>query len=808
VTHGVDDTVSGVFMEAALGTLEDGKHYSRVFKELSNRGYLPGKASDIRRRIERYMEKQAKGQTLTERETAELNVFHSECAPLIAERVLNNEHFLRELIAEDASLVERLLGKLADLRESTSRVRDPEARAVIKEIRAIEETLLGAVAERGMVYRDRKLVMVDREEEREEEYPVKPSLSNPVNSYSYDALIKKEPLKIVEFSDDIPIANDGKTMDRKAVLEQARANAKKQNNSRSTETATYVYVPSIGKDVLVGKKGLDHGLSHGATSTALATMSIGDLLTQSIAINELDGRNGRKKTTDMSYVLLAAGKNKTDSYVTRIVVDKTTHQVTQISSFDLYAVRTKKGEFFSPSGDEAAASKSSSPYLLSSISIADFLEKVKDIPIINEVFSKDVAAHLGIPRNSGDLTGGLRYSRKAKKPAKPANEHAFDDAVRRIEEREAGADVDAKAAEGEAVTRTNEEKAQVGEGEVVREEKPSEETSKKRTVKTEEQGINEYKLPEDPRALELRGDQRKALANWNRNKVYSRKDAMEIVDGVVKLIGKIAAGNSEDGKNFQVAKVLGRVRERSIDQLFAELNTASTPTEREAVAQKIAEQMIAEARVEVFLSDEEAGRAKDIILLLKQYRKSMNLSEIESEAKKPANEHAFDDAVARMEERDASSDRKAAEGNISSAEKVAEGGISSAEKAADDAVTRTNEEKVQVSEGEAQKKAAVKEASKKKIADNSALLEREIERRLTRELRDAKTKEAKTAIALRLADVITREGAVLDVASEVEIGFFTAKFGLTLAKAGRICYNIKTEFFTEWISPKGNERYV
>ena len=48
-------------------------------------------------------------------------------------------------------------------------------------------------------------------------------------------------------------------------------------------------------------------------------------------------------------------------------------------------------------------------------------------------------------------------------------------------------------------------------------------------------------------------------------------------------------------------------------------------------------------------------------------------------------------------------------------------------------------------------------------------MKREIERRLTRELRDAKTKEAKTATALRLADAITREGAVLDAASAAEL---------------------------------------
>lgn len=90
--------------------------------------------------------------------------------------------------------------------------------------------------------------------------------------------------------------------------------------------------------------------------------------------------------------------------------DKITSEVTEISTCGLYSVRTKKGELISPGGDEADASKSSSPYLLSKISIADLLEKVKGIPIINEIFSKDVAQKLNVSRSKGDLSPMLRFS--------------------------------------------------------------------------------------------------------------------------------------------------------------------------------------------------------------------------------------------------------------------------------------------------------------------------------------------------------------------------------------------------------------
>lgn len=143
----------------------------------------------------------------------------------------------------------------------------------------------------------------------------------------------------------------------------------------------------------------------------------------------------------------------------------------------------------------------------------------------------------------------------------------------------------------------------------------------------------EAKLPEDPRTLELRGDQRKALANWSRNKVYTRKDAMEIVDGVIKVIGEIAAERDPSGERFHAATVLKKIREKSIDQLFADLNTAATPTDREKAARKIAEGMFAEARVEVLLSENEVSRVLERRSALQQYHGQMDLSAIEKDMK-------------------------------------------------------------------------------------------------------------------------------------------------------------------------------
>ena len=438
VTHGVDKTVSGVFMEAALGTLEDGKHYSRVFKELSNRGYLPGKASDIRKRIERYMEKQAKGQALTEKESAELNVFHSECAPLIAERVLNNEHFLRELIAEDASLVERLLGKMADLRESTSRVRDPEARAVIKEIRAIEETLLDAVAERGMAYRDRKLVMVNREREDEEvrysnkgEYDSEKAGIADQIKHSQRVLNDMNPVYDGTVPENIGTKEAGGTW---AISELQKYGFRADRQNFGT--------------IYFDEKSIRNAMNYLDTNEEKASIvAVFRVLKQGVQIGEHGDHKGRAKhTVTFAAPVVLNGTRGNMAVVVNMKNNKYyVHRILMPdgSAFKFDAKQKdakRESQRGVPKGSLANATSSASNR---SVSHPD-----------NSVNRK----------NAENLQNGTDRVLESRKPKakKPANEHAFDDAVRRTDEREAGADVDAKVAD-DAVTRANEEKVQVSE---------------------------------------------------------------------------------------------------------------------------------------------------------------------------------------------------------------------------------------------------------------------------------------------------------------------------------------------------------
>lgn len=226
--------------------------------------------------------------------------------------------------------------------------------------------------------------------------------------YSYDSLIKKKDMKIVELPNEIPM--DGVKVDRKKVLEIARQNAVERAEGKRVNDTVSVYVPEIKKDVVLTANGIKHGLDRGIDESAYSAMNIGEILKNSIVVNELNPR----KNTDMSYVFLGIGENVNGYYATRFVVSKLTNKVTKAEFFNLYAIKAKRN------GKRLMVSmnNNSSTHIrhsVSTISISDFLESVKHIPLINEVFSKDVAKKLGVERSKGSLSDSLRYALSGEK---------------------------------------------------------------------------------------------------------------------------------------------------------------------------------------------------------------------------------------------------------------------------------------------------------------------------------------------------------------------------------------------------------
>ncbi len=232
--------------------------------------------------------------------------------------------------------------------------------------------------------------------------------SENASRYTYDALIAKKDMKVTALPKTVPTTEDGK-IDRKAIVALGRMNARSQKNPHNTDTNVYVYVDDIGRDVLLSREGMQHGIAR-SKETALAVTRIGDVLKSSIAVNELNGSTTRK--TEMSYVLLGACRDGENLYVVRSVVSRIENDVTEIDVYRLGAVKSKKTETPTPALGGTAVTEQSS--LISSespaISISDFLEKVKTLPLANEIFSQDVLQKLGIKRSVGTLSDSIRFA--------------------------------------------------------------------------------------------------------------------------------------------------------------------------------------------------------------------------------------------------------------------------------------------------------------------------------------------------------------------------------------------------------------
>ena len=102
----------------------------------------------------------------------------------------------------------------------------------------------------------------------------------------------------------------------------------------------------------------------------------------------------------------------------RSVVSKLENDVTEIDVYQLSAVKGKKTE--TPTSALGGTGVKEQNALVSSesldISIADFLEYVKTIPLSNEVFSEDVAKKLGVERTKGTLSGDIATPLTSTKP--------------------------------------------------------------------------------------------------------------------------------------------------------------------------------------------------------------------------------------------------------------------------------------------------------------------------------------------------------------------------------------------------------
>lgn len=217
--------------------------------------------------------------------------------------------------------------------------------------------------------------------------------------YSYEALTSKPDMVVTEVGGNVP-------KNRADIVAEAKKNAAKVGRFDPKTGSVSVHVGDIGKDVVLGTVGLKHGLEGRRTENAIVTLKAGEILQNSIRINEL---TPKKEMADSSYVLIGAARSSNgDLYIVRSVVNTFKHEL--ISMDVLYAINAKKGNRL-----RSMRPGFQGPVTDSTISIAELLDYVNQY--FPDILPENVLKHYGHDaRPGGELGESALYSDRNNAP--------------------------------------------------------------------------------------------------------------------------------------------------------------------------------------------------------------------------------------------------------------------------------------------------------------------------------------------------------------------------------------------------------
>lgn len=218
------------------------------------------------------------------------------------------------------------------------------------------------------------------------------------SDYSYESLVSKPDMAFTNITDGINYKAQGIT--RKDIVNDAVNNAK--NVGRENENGNAViYVYDIAKEIIVPKKAIQHSLDRRIEVNGPVVTNIGNILKNSIRINELIPRSDN---IEQSYVLIGAAKSQqNESFIVSFVVNEFTNEVKSIDVLYSVNAKTEPAGSLSPQLSTAATD--------SNISISDLLDYVNRY--YPDILPEDVLRHYGYTaRPDGVIGESALYSLK------------------------------------------------------------------------------------------------------------------------------------------------------------------------------------------------------------------------------------------------------------------------------------------------------------------------------------------------------------------------------------------------------------
>lgn len=197
----------------------------------------------------------------------------------------------------------------------------------------------------------------------------------------------------------VTTVDESQHRDRGSIIQAALHNAKEVGQENENGNAL-VYVKDIGRDVLIGKKAITHGLDRRTNTQAPVLAKIGDVLKNAVKLNELTPRSDIVKE---SYILVGAARSETGFYIAAFVVNQYSNEIISIDV--LYAANAKK----EPAALLPKFTEESATPTGSRISIAKLLDVVNEL--YPDILPEDVLKHYGHNRRpDGKLGESVLYS--------------------------------------------------------------------------------------------------------------------------------------------------------------------------------------------------------------------------------------------------------------------------------------------------------------------------------------------------------------------------------------------------------------
>lgn len=209
--------------------------------------------------------------------------------------------------------------------------------------------------------------------------------------------------------------------------------------------------------------------------------------------------------------------------------------------------------------------------------------------------------------------------RTARKRAKNTDSRAFEDAARRMEEREQrerGERVPENVAEYVRMQRAAEQKKDA-----------------ENTLRAAHEDVKAGTAPREPRTAK-RGKESvwQKYADLTQQKSFSRRDARKMLNHIQSTLNYcFAEGYQQEGAERVIMRTTDRVFGQAANALWQKLNTVQTEAERRAVFRGIAEYMIDETSVRVLLNDEVLQQQGEILDTLRPYTHKLALDGIQAD---------------------------------------------------------------------------------------------------------------------------------------------------------------------------------